>query len=88
MGAAQRQAQSAVASNAAPDPIQAAADAFEPPPPTWRAARSQAQAAKAIAPSEPAEPPVHVMRASTGSLTAPRPASTDDPIARFAAGSN
>ncbi|KIG10523.1 C40 family peptidase [Caballeronia concitans] len=88
MSAAQRQAQSAVAGNAAPDPIQAAADAFEPPPPTWRAARSQAQAAKAVAPSEPAEPPVHIMRASTGSLTAPRPASTDDPIARFAAGSN
>jgi hypothetical protein len=88
LSAAQRQSQSAgattpaVAVNAAPDPIQAAADAFEPPPPTARAARQQAQAAS----TDPAEPPVRVMRASTGSLAAPRPAQNDDPIARFATG--
>jgi len=28
------------------------------------------------------------MRASTGSLAAPRPAQNDDPIARFATGTN
>jgi len=90
LSAAQRQS-SAVASyaratpTAAPDPIQAAADAFEPPPPTFRAARQQAQTAQTV---EPAEPPVRVMRASTGSLPTPRAASNDDPIARFATGSN
>ncbi|KMZ11979.1 Cell wall-associated hydrolase (invasion-associated protein) [Candidatus Burkholderia humilis] len=79
LSAAQRQAQTAVATiNAAPDPIQAAADAFEPPPSTSRAAQAVA---------EPADPPVRVMRASTGSL-APKSAPSDDPIARFATGSN
>jgi len=90
--AARRQAQAAVVIDAAPDPIQAAADAFEPPPPTSRAARQQARAAQATAtatvPAEPAEPPVRVMRASTGSLVPARPAQSDDPIARFAAGSD
>lgn len=86
--AAKRQAQAAAAIDAAPDPIQAAADAFEPPPPTSRAARQQARAAQSSAPVEAAEPPVRVMRASTGSLAAPRPAPGDDPIARFAAGSD
>lgn len=67
--AAQRQA-------AAPDPITAAADAFEPPPPTARLAAQQARAAQpAVAP----EPAPHVIRAS---------APADDPIARFANGSN
>lgn len=94
--AAQRQSQAAgaiapqtaAAVNASSDPIQAAADAFEPPPPTSRAARQQARAAQATDSAEPAEAPVHVMRASTGSLAAPRPAQTDDPIARFATGTN
>src|SRR5690349_7403875 len=57
------------------------ADAFEPP--TSRAARQQARAAQAPAePADSTEPPVRVMRASTGSLAAPRPAQSDDPIAR------
>jgi len=92
--AAQRQSQAAgatapqaaVATSAAPDPIQAAADAFEPPPPSSNAARQQARTAQATA--DPVEPPVRVMRASTGSLAAPRPSQTDDPIARFATGTN
>ncbi|SAK55793.1 C40 family peptidase [Caballeronia ptereochthonis] len=97
LNAAQRQAQAggatappaAATANAAPDPIQAAADAFEPPPPTSRLARQQARAAQTAAePNDPAELPVRVMRASTGSLAAPRAAQTDDPIARFANGSN
>ncbi|SAK61783.1 NLP/P60 family lipoprotein [Caballeronia calidae] len=96
LNAAQRQAQAAGATapsvatiNASSDPIQAAADAFEPPPPTSRAARQQARAAQAPAePADSTEPPVRVMRASTGSLAAPRPAQSDDPIARFATGSN
>jgi hypothetical protein len=93
--AAQRQSQAAGASapqtaaaNAPSDPIQAAADAFEPPPPTSRAARQQARAAQATDSTDPAEAPVRVMRASTGSLAAPRPAQTDDPIASFATGTN
>ncbi|BAN23068.1 C40 family peptidase [Caballeronia insecticola] len=100
LSAAQRQAQAAGASapplatavtavSAAPDPIQAAADAFEPPPPTSRAAQQQARAAQSVGtPAESADPPVRVMRASTGSLVAPRPAPSDDPIARFATGTN
>ncbi len=75
LSAAQRQAQAAGAINASPDPIQAAADAFEPPPSSARAAQQQAR---------DADPPVRVMRASTHSLTTP----ADDPIARFANGSN
>jgi len=94
--AAQRQSQAAGANapqtaaavNASSDPIQAAADAFEPPPPTSRAARQQARAAQATDSADPAEAPVRVMRASTGSLAAPRPTQTDDPIARFATGTN
>ncbi|SAK54207.1 hydrolase Nlp/P60 [Caballeronia glebae] len=93
LSAAQRQAQSAGATapriattNASSDPIQAAADAFEPPPPTSNAARQQARSAQATA--DPAEPPLRVMRASTGSLAAPQPVQNDDPIARFATGTN
>jgi hypothetical protein len=90
LSAAQRQSQTAsrrtiASASQAPDPIQAAADAYEPPPPLSRAARQQAQAAMA---SPPAEPPVRAMRASTGSLTPPRAASSDDPIARFATGAD
>ena len=95
--AAQRQSQAAGAIapqtaavvNAPPDPIQAAADAFEPPPPSSRAAVQQARAAQTAAKSDDAaEPPVRVIRASTGSIAAPRPAQSDDPIARFATGTN
>ncbi|SPB16449.1 NLP/P60 family lipoprotein [Caballeronia novacaledonica] len=95
--AAQRQSQAAGATapqpaavvDASPDPIQATADAFEPPPPTSRAARQQARAAQAATePDESTEAPVRAMRASTGSLAAPRPAQNDDPIARFATGTN
>jgi hypothetical protein len=62
---------------AEPDAIDAAADAFEPPPPTARAAARQAQM---VSPDG-----VRIIRAST----APPPASGngDDPIARFANGS-
>ncbi|SAK94853.1 hydrolase Nlp/P60 [Caballeronia fortuita] len=91
--AAQRQSQAAGATtpsvaaiSASPDPIKAVADAFEPPPPTSTAARQQARNAQAA--DDPAEPPVRVMRASTGLLSAPRPAQNDDPIARFATGTN
>ncbi|WP_246795120.1 C40 family peptidase [Burkholderia perseverans] len=61
-----------------PDAIDAAADAFEPPPPTARAAARQAQMASPDG--------VRIIRAST----APPPASGngDDPIARFANGSD
>ncbi|MFL9869035.1 NlpC/P60 family protein [Paraburkholderia fungorum] len=63
----------------APDPIDAAADAFEPPPPASVAAR-QAQQADGRA-------GVRIMRASTASRGIPAPTQTsDDPIARFANG--
>ncbi|MDR5756935.1 C40 family peptidase [Caballeronia sp. LZ035] len=100
LNAAQRQSQAAGATapaaataaiNASPDPIQAAADAFEPPPSSSSAAQQQARTAQTAydnATPTAAEPPVRVMRASTGSLAAPRPASNDDPIARFATGTN
>ncbi|MDR5833797.1 C40 family peptidase [Caballeronia sp. LZ034LL] len=100
LSAAQRQSQAAgaiapaaatAAINASPDPIQAAADAFEPPPPSSRAAQQQARTAQTAydnATPASADPPVRVMRASTSSLAAPRPAPNDDPIARFATGTN
>ncbi len=81
----------AAASNS-PDPIAAAADAFEPPPPTARLAAQQARSVQEQQPSSvnriPAsDPAVHVMRASTNSFVPTRPATTDDPIAKFANGS-
>ncbi|OXC80294.1 C40 family peptidase [Caballeronia sordidicola] len=85
----------AAASNA-PDPIAAAADAFEPPPPTARLAaqqvrsiqeRQQAQQPSSVGRIPAADPSAHVMRASTNSLTPTRPATADDPIAKFATGS-
>ncbi|WP_114810748.1 C40 family peptidase [Paraburkholderia kururiensis] len=64
------------------DPIDAAADAFEPPPPAAVAAR---QAQQAHATGEATD--VQVMRASTASRGTPAPTqSGDDPIARFANG--
>ncbi|QBQ97446.1 C40 family peptidase [Paraburkholderia pallida] len=73
------------------DAINAAADAFEPPPPGVRAAERQAAQAGSTpivaAPSSGA--PVQIMRASTASGSTPAPTqSSDDPIARFANGSN
>ncbi|MGN6651239.1 NlpC/P60 family protein [Trinickia sp.] len=68
------------------DPIDAAADAFEPPPPVVTQAARQAAQAGAV-PVQPtrAEPSGQVMRASTAPSAAPPPTSTsDDPIARFA----
>lgn len=68
----------------APDPIDAAADAFEPPPPSASiAARQARQAQQADGNAEG----VRIMRASTASRGVPAPTqTTDDPIARFANG--
>jgi hypothetical protein len=66
----------------APDPIDAAADAFEPPPPASVAARQARQAQQADENGS-----VQIMRASTASRGMPAPTQTnDDPIARFANG--
>jgi hypothetical protein len=66
----------------APDPIDAAADAFEPPPPASVAARQARQAQQADENGS-----VQIMRASTASHGMPAPTQTnDDPIARFANG--
>jgi hypothetical protein len=66
----------------APDPIDAAADAFEPPPPASVAARQARQAQQADENGS-----VQIMRASTASRGIPAPTQTnDDPIARFANG--
>lgn len=70
------------------DPINSAADAFEPPPPAAMQAAQQArQAAGSPVPSASAE------SSSVPSLTAPSaqhpaPSSSDDPIARFANSEN
>jgi len=67
----------------APDPIDAAADAFEPPPPASVAVRQDQQARQAEGNAG-----VQIMRASTASRGIPAPTqTTDDPIARFANGS-
>ncbi|MCX4172362.1 MULTISPECIES: NlpC/P60 family protein [Paraburkholderia] len=67
----------------APDPIDAAADAFEPPPPASVAVRQAQQARQAEGNAG-----VQIMRASTASRGTPAPTqTTDDPIARFANGS-
>lgn len=64
----------------APDPIDAAADAFEPPPPASVAVHQERQASTASS--------VQIMRASTASHGVPAPTqSSDDPIAHFANGS-
>jgi hypothetical protein len=63
----------------APDPIDAAADAFEPPPPASVAVRQEQQAGSSGG--------VQIMRASTQSRAIPAPTqSSDDPIAHFANG--
>ncbi|MGF6737725.1 NlpC/P60 family protein [Paraburkholderia atlantica] len=66
----------------APDAIDAAADAFEPPPPASIAERQARQAQQTDGSGT-----VQLMRASTASHGAPAPTqSSDDPIARFANG--
>ncbi|TDY26409.1 cell wall-associated NlpC family hydrolase [Paraburkholderia sp. BL6665CI2N2] len=71
-----------MASSRAPDPIDAAADAFEPPPPASVAARQARQAQQADDNGS-----VQIMRASTVARGMPAPTQTnDDPIARFANG--
>ncbi|WP_168793677.1 NlpC/P60 family protein [Paraburkholderia aromaticivorans] len=71
-----------MATSRAPDPIDAAAEAFEPPPPASVAARQARQAQQADENGS-----VQIMRASTGSRGMPAPTQTnDDPIARFANG--
>ncbi|RKR45415.1 C40 family peptidase [Paraburkholderia sp. BL17N1] len=71
-----------MATSRAPDPIDAAADAFEPPPPASVAARQARQAQQADDNGG-----VQIMRASTGARGMPAPTQTnDDPIARFANG--
>jgi hypothetical protein len=78
----------------APDAIDAAADASELPPPAAVAARQaqqapQAQQAAASSGSRIPSNAVPIMRASTASRSIPAPSATsDDPIARFANGSD
>ena len=69
-----------------PDAIDAAADAFEPPPPVATAAVRQAAQAGAVSVARaPAEPPMQILRASTAAPAQRTPTQTnDDPIARFA----
>ena len=70
------------AATRASDPIDAAADAFEPPPPASVAVRQAQQARQADTNGG-----VQIMRASTASRGMPAPTqTTDDPIARFANG--
>ncbi|CAB3667160.1 hypothetical protein LMG22037_01776 [Paraburkholderia phenoliruptrix] len=77
---------------ASPDPIDAAADAFEPPPPASVAARQarlaqQAQQTQQADAARADDGAVQIMRASTASRGMPAPSqTTDDPIARFANG--
>jgi hypothetical protein len=67
----------------APDAIDAAADAYEPPPPAAVAAR-QARQAQVSGDSRELGG-VQIMRASTASRPVPAPTQTnDDPIAGFA----
>jgi hypothetical protein len=66
----------------APDAIDAAADAFEPPPPSSVAERQARQAQQTESPGG-----AQLIRASTASPGVPAPThSGDDPIARFANG--
>ena len=83
------------ASAATPDAIDAAADAFEPPPPASIAARQarlaqqtqQTGQAQRAGEAQADDGAVQIMRASTASRPTPAPSQTnDDPIARFANG--
>ncbi len=84
---ARTEAERAVPTSGAPDAINAAADAFEPPP----AAVGQAENLTRDAGSQPvapqSQPGVQIMRASATPSVLPAPTSTrDDPIAQFAHG--
>jgi hypothetical protein len=73
--------------NGPSDAIDAAADAFEPPPPAASMAEHQAQQAGASPVAPQTTPSVQIMRASGVPIAQPAPTSTsDDPIARFARG--
>ncbi|TDQ89605.1 C40 family peptidase [Paraburkholderia silvatlantica] len=75
------------AASAPRDAIDAAADAFEPPPPTASAAARQAGqlGSTPIQAAPPAAGSAQIMRASTAGSATPAPTqSSDDPIARFA----
>ncbi|MEX3926621.1 C40 family peptidase [Paraburkholderia sp. BR10936] len=77
------------AASAPRDAIDAAADAFEPPPPTASAAARQAGqvGSTPIQATSPAAGGAQIMRASTAGPASPAPTqSSDDPIARFANG--
>jgi len=83
------------ANAATPDAIDAAADAFEPPPPASIAARQarlaqqteQTGQAQRAGEAQADDGAVQIMRASTASRPTPAPSQTnDDPIARFANG--
>ncbi|TDG06876.1 NlpC/P60 family protein [Paraburkholderia guartelaensis] len=77
------------AASAPRDAIDAAADAFEPPPPTASAAARQAGqvGSTPIQAASPAAGGAQIMRASTAGSASPAPTqSSDDPIARFANG--
>ncbi|MEX3942287.1 C40 family peptidase [Paraburkholderia sp. BR10937] len=77
------------AASAPRDAIDAAADAFEPPPPTASAAARQAGqvGSTPIQAASPAAGGAQIMRASTAGSAVPAPTqSSDDPIARFANG--
>ncbi len=69
------------------DAIDAAADAFEPPPPAASLAERQAQQAGANTVAPETAPSVQILKASGSPSAQPAPTSTrDDPIARFANG--
>ncbi|WP_321897380.1 C40 family peptidase [Paraburkholderia heleia] len=75
------------AASAPRDAIDAAADAFEPPPPTASAAARQAGqlGSTPIQAASPAAGGAQIIRASTAGSASPAPTqSSDDPIARFA----
>ncbi|MEM5311470.1 C40 family peptidase [Paraburkholderia sp. JHI869] len=77
------------AAGAPRDAIDAAADAFEPPPPTATAAARQAGqvGSTPIQTASPSPGGAQIMRASTAGSVLPAPTQTsDDPIARFANG--
>ncbi|GAB7525262.1 C40 family peptidase [Paraburkholderia sp. 2C] len=90
MAAAPEPAEPVTTGARAPDPIDAAADAYEPPPSSAVAAARQAQAAQRAPQAAEWQRPapgggVQIMRASTASRGIPAPTQTnDDPIAGFA----
>lgn len=80
----------AATSSGTKDAIDAAADAFEPPPPVAVQAEQQArQAGASTVRPEPSDSGVQIMRASTMPQVQVAPnATADDPIARFANSGN